>query len=198
MADTILTLRETEDLFRTLTFTVLGIDLDDEETDNNDKVRLSWHTYGAPAWKITDDIVFLRVATVPDAYIQQRESDYQDADITEEAINVVSAYTRVWSVQWVLYGPNSFDNAEKIKNAMYVQTIKETLAAKNMYLILNVPNVTRIPELYNGQWWKRADFSATFNEQVTIRTKVPYITGTDISLVTEDKGVIKINGNSTS
>ena len=41
---------------------------------------------------------------------------------------------------------------------------------------------TRLPELYNNQWWERTDFSATFNEGVTRVSEVPYITSAEIVL----------------
>lgn len=183
MADTILTLKQIEDLFQSLTCTLLG--LNPAAPSSQDKVRIAWPVGGAPAWKINQDIAFLRITPVPDPYTQQRETNYQQ-DTAGVAVNVVASYTRVHSVHWVVYGPNSFENAETIRNGIFLFATKSTLAAKNLHLILDVPPVVRVPELFNGQWWQRADLQARFNEKVTRYSTVPYITGTGIKIYTEN------------
>jgi hypothetical protein len=183
LADIVLTLKQIEDLFQSLTCTLLG--LNPAAPSSQDKVRIAWPTGGAPAWKINQDIAFLRINLVPDPYTQQRETSYQQ-DTAGVAVNVVASYTRVHSVQWVVYGPNSFENAETIRNGIFLFATKSTLAAKNLHLILDVPPVVRLPELLNGQWWQRADLQAKFNEKVTRYSTVPFITGTGIKIYTEN------------
>ena len=187
MSDTILKLKDIEDLIQSLTTRMLGLDEDDPK--NADKVRISWPTGGAPAWGITDDVVFLRVNNSPNESItRQRETEYlptyTEEDLDDDAKSIVS-YTRVHTVQFLFYGPNSFDNADVIKNSLFKPEYKEELTKKNLFLILNVPDPIRFPELFNGQWWERTDFAISFNELVKRQGTVPWIKSTNIKLYTE-------------
>lgn len=179
MADTVLTLSQIENLFQTWTTQMIG--LDPAITANQDKVRISYPADGQPGWKITDDIIFLKVNNEPDPIDKQRDVVYSEKD-DDTAIRQVS-YTRVHSIKWTLYGPNSFNNADKIKNALYLPTYKELFSKNNLFLVLKVENPVRFPELYNGQWWERTDFEASFNEKVVRTTEVPYIETSAIQIV---------------
>ena len=176
MADTILTIRQLEDIFQRITTEILGLDPND--TANASKVRIAWPTCGAPAWKITDDVVFIRVNNADDPITRQRDVEYSsiDADTANKKVH----YTRVHSIKWILYGPNSFDNAETVRNGLYLPQFKEGLAKNNLYLITDVPAPVRIPELFNGQWWERTDLTAAFNGMVVRITTVPYIKSADV------------------
>ena len=171
MADTILTLKQIEDLFQNITTQMLG--LDPELPENQDIVRISWPTYGAPAWKITQDRVFIRVTYSDGDYNKQRHTVYapKDADTANQTIS----YTNIVSVNWVLYGPNGYDNADVIRNLVFSEKYRSILAKNNLYLILNVQSPMRIPELYNGQWWERTDITLLFNELVIRENSVYYI-----------------------
>jgi len=179
MPDIILTLKQIEDIFQALTSSITGL-------GGEKDVRLSWPTYGAPGWKIDEDVVFVKALTVPDEYSQQREEVYyRDSIESVESIHVESLYTRVHLVQWTFYGPNSYDLAETLKNGFYSQGTKEALMENNLFFILDAQQPTRVPELYNGQWWERVDFEAKFNELVTRNSSVPYLSGLNIQVVTD-------------
>lgn len=171
MKDTILKLNDLNKLFQKATTEMLGYP--PSAPDSQDKVRLSYPADGQPAWKITEDVVFLKINNEPDPIDKQRDVIYSEKD-TDNAIRKV-AYTRVHSIRWTLYGPNSFDNAEKIKNALYQPNYKDLFAKNNLFLVLNVENPVRFPELYNGQWWDRTDLEASYNENVVRTTEIPYI-----------------------
>lgn len=178
MSDMILTLRQLEDAFRNLTCAMLG--LDPSAPVNADKVRIAWPIGGAPAWKIDDDVVFLQITPANDPYIQQRDITYTGGN--NDSSNVITSYTRAHAVHWILYGPNSFDNAEKIRNGLY----NADLSASSLYVVLNIPAPIRAPELFNGRWWERSDLSATFYETVTRQGTVPVIHGVKITIKTEE------------
>jgi len=187
MEDVILSLKQIEDIFQSLTVRLTGL-------DPNKGVRIAWPSDGAPGWGIDQNVVFLRIAPISDPYIQQRETMYQqqegDGGITT---TVVASYTRVHLVHWIVYGPNSYEYAETIRNGIYLQDVKSTLAANNLYLILDVPPVNRVPELFNGQWWQRCDLLAKFNEHVTRYSTVPNLAGISISLKADDGQTRNIN-----
>lgn len=179
MEDTIFTLVGLEDFFADLTMRILGIDSTVEE--NQGMVRISWSSDGAPAWAITDDVIFLQVNNVDDDRVdKQRDVNYVGANANN--VEMTIGYTRVHKISWVLYGPNSFDRADLIRNGLFLNEFKEFMLTNNLAMVLDndIPKSTR--ELFNGQWWLRTDFSSMFNEKVVRNTKVPYLSGIDVKI----------------
>lgn len=179
MADTVLTLKAIEDIFFNLTCEVLGIDTTLPE--NQGKVRIAWETNGAPSWGIDDDVVFIRITPIDDTLTRHQDIIYNQKD--SATASKETGYTRVHKIDWTLYGPNSYDNADLIRFNIFAEEYSNKLALNNLFLITDVPMPTRLPELFNSQWWERTDFSATFNELVVRRTEVPYITGTNFKVI---------------
>lgn len=177
--DTVLTLRQIEDIFATETCKMLGIDPDLPE--NKGKVRLTWPTKGAPGWKIDEDVVFIRVTPEDDKIARHQDILYKD--VSNDYVLKEVGYTRVHKVDWTLYGPNSYDNADKIRFKILSQDYFEDFKKSNLFLITDVSMPTRLPELFNGQWWERTDFTASYNELVVRRSQLNYILGTDIRLI---------------
>jgi hypothetical protein len=187
MAEIYLTLKQLNTIFWHQTMIALGYDpVEFEDSENlpaSMPVRKSWPTQGAPAWKITEDIAFIRVVEDDDPFNRLRHTEYEK--ITDnEAIETVSQ-TRVLQVSWIFYGPNSFDIAFKVKNALF-KSFKRPLAALNLYLIPNIAVPRRVPEPYNGRWWERVDFSARFNELIKTEATTPYIKSATIIIKKED------------
>lgn len=178
--DTVLTLRQIEDIFFTETCKMLG--LDPTLPENQGKVRFAWPTSGSPGWSIDEDIVFLRItpqddriARIFDTVFNTEDSDYALKE---------TGYTRVHKVDWTLYGPNAYDNADKIRFKVLSKEYFEDFKVNNLFLITDVTMPVRLPELFNGQWWERVDFQASYNELVVRRSQLPYFVGTDINLIT--------------
>lgn len=182
MADTVLLLKELEDIFKNLTFAVLGID--NTIPANKGLVRKAWPTKGAPAWKIDDDIAFIRVTPIDNKIARNQDILFKGNDPIWASKE--TGYTRTHRVDWTLYGPKSYDNADLIRYNLFSQDYTTELKANNLFLITDVPMPQRLPELYNGQWWERTDFSAEFNELVIRRTVTPYILTPNFKII-EDK-----------
>jgi len=178
MADIVLTIKQLEDIFQALTVTLTGL-------NKEAGVRISWPTVGAPGWKITEDIAFIRVAPVNDPFAQQIETGYQ-VDGPNPDLLAERSYNRVHSVQWILYGPSSLDNADILRSNLFTESTKSTLKANNLSLVTEVPVPQRFPESFNGQWWERADLSARFNELVIRKSTVSTIESANITVVTDD------------
>jgi hypothetical protein len=178
VADNVLTLVGIENLFQSITMRILGIPEKDinNVTINQDKVRISWPTSGAPSFKIGDDITFIQVLPTDDPIIQQRDVVHSAIENDNNNSNRTVVYTRNHLIQWVIYGPNSFENADNLRNGIYQPEITESLLLNNLALITTVPAPRRVPELFNGQWWERCDLQASFNEEVTRRGTIPNIT----------------------
>lgn len=181
MADQVLKLKEIERVFVEITCEMLDIDLSKKE--NHHKVRKAWPTNGAPAWSIDEDIVFLRITPIDDKMARQQNIIFNPHEQDKAYAKKQTGYTRVHKVNWTLYGPNSYDNADIIRHLIFDYDYMKKFKDKNLFLVTDVPMPTRLPEYYSGQWWERTDFSATFNEAVIRESKVPYITGTDIRTI---------------
>lgn len=184
MADIFLTLTQLEDLFVDLTVQALGID-----TKTNPKaVRVSWPTGGAPAWKVHEEVVFLRVYEVDNQYNRQREVKITPID--DNNVNQETTYTRVIGVSWIFYGSSSFDRAAELKDKIFYQDFHDLLALSNVFLVPDVPAPARAPELYNGQWWQRTDLTMLFNEHVARNIAVPIIKSSQITVYADKDGEI--------
>lgn len=181
--DQVLKLKDIEDFFFEITCTMLG--LDPAKECNQDKVRLAWPTNGAPGWKIDEDICFLRITPVDDAQARELNICYNPSQENKAYIKKQVGYTRVHKINWTLYGPNSYDNADLIRHLIFGTEYMTKFKKKNLFLVTDVPMPVRLPELYNGQWWERTDFSATFNESVIRENEVPYIQSADIRTIVD-------------
>jgi hypothetical protein len=178
MADLFLTRKELESLFWQATMQMLNLNPDLPE--HAGRVRKSWQPGGAPAWKIDDNIAFIRIGEQDDAFNILRDTVYQPED--DEYARELTGYTRVLRVQWVLYGPDSFDNAFRIRNRLYMTRYRQPLTDNQIYLIPRVATPRRMPELFSGQWWERTDLAADFNELVQSEQKVAYLQSTEIQI----------------
>jgi hypothetical protein len=191
MADQVLKLTEIEDFFQNITCQILGLDMTLDE--NQGKVRLAWPTQGAPSWKIDEDIVFLRVTPIDDRVARTLNIIYNTNDEDNEYLKKKIGYTRVHKIDFTLYGLNSYDNADLIRYSLLdPHLFKSEFKAKNLFAIPDIPMPTRLPELYNNQWWERTDFSATFNEGVIREQQTPFIKSAEIELVTNKGQTIDI------
>jgi hypothetical protein len=180
MTDANMTVRQIENFFISLTYKILGIDPSGLQP-NQSPVRVEWPTGGAPGWKINEDITFIMVNYDDDAITRQVEVKYLSNN-DQNAYRTVSS-TRVLRVNWICYGPNSFDNANIIRNGIFLPEFSEMLKENNLALIFDLPSPIRAPELFNGQWWDRTSFYARFNELIIQSVSVPYITSPNIQII---------------
>lgn len=181
MADQVLKLKEIEDFLFKVTCEMLGLDLSKKE--NQGKVRIAWSTNGAPAWKINEDIVFIRITPQDDTLTREQNIIYSENENDKAYLKKQTGYTRVHKINWTAYGPNSYDNADLIRFRIFDSEYAKKFKKKNLFLITDVPMPVRLPEWYSGQWWERTDFSATFNEAVIRENVEPFITSAEIIMV---------------
>jgi len=148
-----------EAMFWRTAMQILGLDASDPESVN--KVRRTYPADGQPTWKISEDVMFIRLFEKDDAYARQLDSIYEEENDT---VIKKSARTRVWLVQYTAYGPNAHGNINKVKDGVFRQDIKRILAGSSVYLIPDLPPARRAPELFASQWWERWDLFLSFNE----------------------------------
>jgi hypothetical protein len=191
VADTYLTLKQIGNLFWKTTTIMLGLDPD--LPANANKVRLAWPTEGAPGWKITEDVVFIRIGDADDQINIIRDTVY--STLNDDNANQETAYTRVLNVHWSCYGPNAFDNAFMIRNKLYSPDIRNLLEDKQVFLIPQISSPVRAPELYNGQWWERTNVSAKFNEAIQFNNTVPYFKSATVAVTDQNNNTDILNIN---
>ena len=174
MADVFLTLKQLENLYWQLTMQILGYDpADYENPKKSTPVRIAWPADGSPAWKRDEDVIFLRIGEDDDPFNKLRDTTFTQSN--EDYATQATSYTRVLNVHWVCYGPNSYDNAFRIRNALYDTKQKEFLGVNKIYLIPAIESPRRSPELFVGQWWERTNLMAKFNELIKLDTPAPYL-----------------------
>ncbi len=164
--DVYLTIQELQKIFYDLFVSMFN------SSPSQSQVRWSWPVQGAPAFRINDDVVFLKLYDTPGTMTTLREDKYSQEDGVP---NMSTGYTRTLRLDCIFYGPNSWENAVTIRNKMFWQEHHDTLAASNLYMIPRFDPPRRIPELWQGQWYDRSDLSVSFNELVVLNRELPYI-----------------------
>lgn len=172
MADIGLTPEQLKDLFYDYAIAILGEGAD---------VRRSWPTFGAPAWEVTDDVIFYKIFDVPSSMSVLRE-DVFSQDGSPEDGNMETSHTRTLQVNWLFYGPNSWTNADLMRNSVYYQEIRDILSVYQMYLVPDFDPPRNMPELFQGLWYERWDLSVNYNEMIRINRPVNNIESVEIVL----------------
>src|SRR5579859_1245107 len=125
-------------------------------------VRVAWQPMGQPSCTNTDDIVILRFTDEDDPYNRVRDVRYGANK------QKIVTYQRTWRCHFVIYGPNSYDNARLIHSALMTNdSTHDTLTAANLFFVPDPVAPQRVPEIFQSVWYERVDFSVLFNEGVT-------------------------------
>jgi hypothetical protein len=154
---------------------------------NTSQVRMSWPTAGAPAQDVADDVCYLRLVLKDDPYDKIRDV-YElpgAGTLNDEQWN----YTRVWTIHFLSYGPNAFDNLRAVRSALYQNYFTQQLSLEQLFPMSEFTEVVRAPELIDGQWWERADLLVEFYEFVTETITRPTIATAEV-IVEGVEGVI--------
>ena len=151
------------------------------------QVRIDWPLPGQPAFSTSQDVCFLRVVEVQNAYNLVHE--VQPVAVQAKTYPETTIYTRVWECGFIFYGPNSFDHARQVKACLYQDFVHDILSASNVYLDTAIGTPRRSPEMFQNQWWARTDFSVRMNEQVT-DTLTKQTIQSDEVILEDESGII--------
>lgn len=183
-----MTLADMEDLFYTDLMTALGYDPEKTYGNSSPPVRKSWPTGGAPAWKITDDVLFLKIFDQQGQDISMPIDTVMEND--GEDLKSYKGQTRVLRLNLVAYGPHCYDNLLTVRR--YYQTAKNAdIRAADIYLIPGTDTPQRLPELFSGQWWDRADLDLYFNSLVECDEPVNAIKEVPVTVSKNSQGGTK-------
>jgi len=181
-----LTLTQIEDIFQGLFVSILGWDITSPSKVND--VRISWPEEGMPAFLITDDVVFVQCLEVDEPYNRQREVEDTWTLTTPELFGRTIGYTRAWQVNVILYGPDSYQNSQELRDKIFYPEHQNTLQKSYLYLVPDVAAPKRVPEYFQGRWWKRVDMSFVLYESVVRSTTVPAIDSISVTIYEGDEG----------
>jgi hypothetical protein len=141
----------------------LGLDPYSADQEVLKQVRDVWPADGAPAWKRDEDVVFLRLVEEDDAVNRPLDTVYRQEG---DGLVKTSSRIRVWRLDIVAYGPNSYDRLALIRKRLLDQDVAAFLKAAGMHIVPDMPAPRRVPEIFNANWWERADMAVRFNERV--------------------------------
>lgn len=142
-------------------------------------VRSTWIQLGQPGFLITDNVVFYRVMTGGDTYDQK-------VYLTHGAIDSVASYTRVITLILSAYGTNAPDSLERIRTCFIAGFGTRNLNAAGIFPVINPASVIRAPELFEGQYWDRADFSIIMYAKEDTTVAIPAIEYAEITVIADD------------
>lgn len=198
MPDVYQTLTQLEELFQTLIIDMLGLATGSPADYDAASyyVRIAWPSEGAPAWKRTEDICFIRVTEEDDLVNRQREEKYtaQTGSPAPLYIDKQVSYTRVINLNLICYGPNSWENIQTIRDYIYEENpYRWTLQTNKIYPIPDFVAPRRVPEPFQSQYWERVDFDIRFNENIKKTTEIGTIGTVPIVLHDDNDHIEEIN-----
>jgi len=187
MSGVYLTLKQMEILFQALVLDILGYEKTGSPADYSNAayaaVRVAWPIYGAPAWKVSEDVVFIHVTEEDEPINRQREVVYTDSGLY--TLDEEISYTRVLSLNLIFYGPTSFHNAQLVRDSVFRETYRRVLSQNKIFLIPDIVAPRRAPEPFQSQWWERTDLDLSFNEKIKKTDEISIIEIADIIIITD-------------
>lgn len=145
-----------EDLMREIVLTALNTPKEKQDSF----VRFTWPENNQPGWKRTQDLCFVQVVPQQSDVERQRNAAWDGAAVNRWSMRVIG-------VSFLFYGPHAWDNAVELRYRLFDDAAQGLLRQNRMALVTDIGAPVRAPELFNAQWWDRADLFAQFNETIT-------------------------------
>ena len=155
---TVMALDDLEKLFYRVFMSVLGYDPD--AAYQRPPVRRSWSTMGQPDWNFEEDVLFFQLTFLDGQDVSQPLHEFWLDDGAKDLIRH-QEQTRVMQAQLIAYGPNGATNLDNIRTAIYNGI--PLLRANDIYVVPGNEAPKYAPELFQAQWWRRADMTMMFN-----------------------------------
>lgn len=153
----------------------------------NDKlVRVDWQVTGQPSAATPGlDVCYLACQPFDTDYSRVRDRQLSGTTVITETWT----YTKGWRVSWVAYGPNAEDHLRAIKSALFMDYFTDKLAVSGLFPLPDMPEVMRVPEQINAQWFERADFHVDMYEAVVETIQDSVVTSAEIKVYDGDIGL---------
>ena len=153
-----MTQRQLEDVVWMATVMALGLNPASDATQS--AVRISWPLTeeNSPNWLRTENVVFIRFEPYSDDYSALWETSHADSnDGFKEAVSNHESY----EVLWLCYGPDSLEQAQKLRYGLGREDIRAYLNALSVAFWPHIQMPTHVPEQdRTGAWWERYDVRA--------------------------------------
>jgi hypothetical protein len=152
------------------------------------QVRVDWQTTGQPATPLpSQDVCYLSCVPHDTEYTRVRDRAYTTvAGVLTETWH----YSKGWRISWTLYGPASSDHARALRSASFMDWFNDQLSLSQLWPLSDPPEVTRVPENYNSQWWERSDFYIDVYEYVTETIAPGAVTSVEIKVLEPADGQV--------
>ncbi len=137
-------------------------------------IRPAFQQQGQPGVNVPDSVIYIHIENEAQYWDKLRQITTARIPGNEVEGKETTLYTRVMRVDWYLYGPSSFDNADILRTYLLSEPIREFLNLYNVAPIRDINPGRRAPEMVNGQWRERTDLSALFNVATTRDATRPY------------------------
>jgi hypothetical protein len=147
-------------------------------------VRVAWQQAGQPTYTVTDDVCILRATADDNEFSRARDNLYQPRNST--SVTAAMGFTQTWTVHFVFYGPNAYDHARQVVSAMSLDLFVQQIEAANFYPVPDWRRPQYTKELFQGQWWPRADLDLKFNEEVLESITVSTAASVEVIIVKEN------------
>lgn len=175
-------LDELEKLVWEVLMELLGYD--PKKTYAKPPVRRSWGKMGQPGWSYDEDVLFFQLSFIDGQDVSQPLHDFWKDEIKhdEPTGDLIrhQEQTRVMEARLVAYGPNGVTNLDNIRTAIYNGV--PALRSAGIFVVPGNEAPKYAPELFQSQWWRRADMRMIFNVAKSYDTKVKTIVSVPISL----------------
>lgn len=179
-----LTFPEMNRLFYRAIMAALGYDPDEVYGAKAPPVRQTNTAPGAPDWKLTDDVVFFGLRALSgDPISQSVDETWQDA---EEDLLRIHRTIRVVELSLTAYGPNACDRLSAIRHTFLDGS--QDLRAENFYIIPSPDAPEYAPEVWQGEWWSRANLALRFNQTLEWREEVKTIRAVPVTIKANRQG----------
>lgn len=177
LTSTALTLNEINAVLQPWTLTAIGQAAEGVDPQSG-LVRIKYPTTGAPFARVTEDVCYISCMPKDDAY--DRIRDRVNTPNNGTSLIEVWNYTRAWSIHFTHYGPNSLDLARAVRSALYQDYFNAALEAANLYPVSDFPEIVRVPDKLDGQWYERVDLDIEMYEAVVETITRPTVSSVEV------------------
>ena len=135
--------------------------------------------------KISPDEIKQLQAAIPveDEYSKQYDVVFEEG--SPEYV-IYRGFTRVMELHVIGYGYNSLSNLYSIMIGMHTDAARRELNREGIYYVPLSFAPKRIPELFQAQWWERADLSLRFYEANSFEEPVQTVDSVDVEVHNRD------------
>jgi hypothetical protein len=155
-------------IIQSLTCGMIGIPIPVNPGDTGyAAVRVSWQQQGEPFQDANDDVCYILCTPQNVDYSRIRDRIVAGLGTCPSPLLETWLYTKGWNITWHFYGPNSEDRARAVRSAMFMDYANDQLSLSSLFPVNEPPEVVRLPQEINGQWFEYAEFHIDMYEQVT-------------------------------